>query len=45
MEPTVVSQPAINEISVIEPVTLPDMSLTLADRVSAIEEELDTNNY
>lgn len=42
MEP---EQPAINEVSVIEPVTLPDMSLTLAERVSNLEDELNTNNY
>lgn len=45
MEPTVIGQPAINEISVIQPVTLPDMSLTLEERVSVLEEELNTNNY
>lgn len=34
-------QPAINELADFQPVTLPDMSLTLPERVANIESDLD----
>lgn len=43
MDPTVVNQPAINEISDLQPVILPNPDLTLPDRVSNIEAELNIN--
>lgn len=43
MDSTVVSQPAINEMADLQPVILPDMSITLPERVSNIEEELNLN--
>lgn len=44
MEEPVTVQPAINEIADFQPVVLPDQSLTLADRVSDIEADLDITN-
>lgn len=43
MDPIVVSEPAINEISDIQPVILPNPDLTIPERVSALEEELNSN--
>lgn len=42
-QPTVVGQPAINVSNDVEPVALPDQSLTLVDRVSRLEEEIQSN--
>jgi len=43
MDPTVVSQPPINMLADIQPVDLPDASITLPERVTTIEEELNIN--
>ena len=42
-QPTVVTQPPINVSNDVEPVTLPDQSLTLAERVARLEDELQLN--
>lgn len=40
---SVQQQPAINEAPDVSPVTLPDQSLSLAERVNRLESELELN--
>lgn len=43
MEPTAVTQPAINEMPDVQPVVLPDNTLTVVERLARLEGELNIN--